>query len=39
MHYPNIVKKGDFEPENLAALADDELTRILVRFVVNVYCP
>ena len=35
--YSNIVEKGDFEPEEYAALADDELTRILVRFVVDVY--
>lgn len=35
--YSNIVEKGDFEPEGYAALADDELTRILVRFVVDVY--
>ncbi|GAA6189989.1 hypothetical protein [Litorivita sp. NS0012-18] len=35
--YSNIVEKGDFEPEDYAALADDELTRILVRFVVDVY--
>jgi len=35
--YSNIVEKGDFEPEDYAALADDELTRLLVRFVVDVY--
>lgn len=35
--YSNIVEKGDFVPEDFAALADDELTRILVRFVVDVY--
>lgn len=35
--FSNVVQKGDFEPEKIAALTDDQLAEVLIRFVVDVY--
>lgn len=35
--FGSIAEKGDFDPGKHAALTDDELTQILVLFVVDVY--
>lgn len=35
--FGSVDEKGDFDPEKNAALTDDELTQILVLFIVDVY--
>jgi putative transposase len=35
--YSSVAEKGEFDPEAFAALTDEQLTEILVRFVVDVY--
>ncbi|KEJ93750.1 hypothetical protein SUH3_13215 [Pseudosulfitobacter pseudonitzschiae] len=35
--HSNPVEKGDYDAERYASLADDELTRIVTRYIVDIY--